>query len=312
MAIRVTQSMLNNQLLRNVSSNLNKMNTLQNQLSTGKKINAPSDDPVGLTFAMRYRNELSSNSQYISNVDSALSFINYTDTALGQIGDVAQRARELMVQGSNTQPDTAYSAIRLELSELYNQLAEIGNSKFNGKYAFNGEQTTAQPYPKLSMDDTSTEAKAYEVTTDLGQVRLELSPSMTLAVNVPGSEIFGEAVTPANETDNDNLFYVLKQACDALDSGRPEQVSGLLAKLDSRINTILEKRSEIGARMNRVELIQGRLGDIEQNLTELQSKTEDADMAYVITNLQMEENVYQASLSTGARLIQPSLIDFLR
>ncbi len=293
MAIRVTQSMLNSQLLRNVSGNLNKMNNLQNQLSTGKKINAPSDDPVGLTFAMRYRNELSSNDQYIRNVDSALSFIEYTDTALGQIGDVVQRARELMVQGSTTQPDTAYSAIKLELGELYNQLTEVGNSKFNGKYAFNGEQTTTEPYPKLGVDDNSTAAKAYQVTTDSGQLKLELSPSMTLAVNVPGNEIFGEAVTPANEADSNNLFYVLKQACDALEGGRPEEVSALLGKLDSRMNTILEKRSEIGARMNRVELIQGRLGDIDQNLTELQSKTEDADLAYVITNLQMEENVYQ-------------------
>ena len=297
MAIRVTQSMMNNQLLRNVSNNMNKMNVLQNQLSTGRKINAPSDDPVGMTFAMRYRNELSSNNQYIRNVDSAVSLLEYTDTALGQAGDVVQRVRELMVQGASSQPQTAYDAIKLEIGELYNQLVEVGNSQFNGKYMFNGEQTTTAPYPKLTIDDVTADVlKPYDTLTDRGQIKYELSPSMILAVNITGSEVFGEPVTEDTQESSDNLFHVLKQAYDALGEGDSKKVSKALGKLDSRINTMLEKRSEVGARMNRVELIQGRLSDIDLNLNELQSKTEDADMAYVITNLQMEENVLSSLL----------------
>ncbi|WP_270166225.1 flagellar hook-associated protein FlgL [Paenibacillus sp. SYP-B4298] len=312
MAIRVTQSMMNTQLLRNVSNNMNKMNTMQNQLSTGQRINAPSDDPVGLTFSMRYRNELSGNSQYIRNVDSAISQIEYTDTALAQAGDVVQRARELMVQGANAQPQSAYDAIKLEIGQLYAQLVEVGNSQFNGKYMFNGEQTTVAPFPKLAIDDASGDPRAQDIATDTGQIKYELSPGMVMAVNISGSEVFGEPVTPDNEATSDNLFHVLKLTYDALSEGDSAKVSELLGRLDSRMNTLLEKRSEVGARMNRVELIQGRLSDIELNLTELQSKTEDADQAFVITNLQMEENVYQASLSAGAKLIRPSLIDFLR
>lgn len=312
MAIRVTQSMMNTQLLRNVSNNMNKMSVLQDQLSTGRRINAPSDDPVGMTFSMRYRNELSGNGQYIRNVDSALSLIEYTDTALAQAGDVVQRVRELMVQGSNEQPQSAYDAIKLEIGQLYAQLVEVGNSQFNGKYMFNGEQTTTAPYPKLTIKDTSGDARAQDVTTDLGQIKYELSPGMVMAVNITGIEFFGEPVTEANEKTSNNLFHILKQTYDALGEGDALKVSKLIGTLDSRINTMLEKRSEVGARMNRIELIEKRLSDIDLNLTELQSKTEDADLAYVITNLQMEENVYQASLSAGAKIIRPSLIDFLR
>jgi len=315
MSLRVTQTMMSNQLLRNVTNNLGRMNNMQNQLSTGKRINAPSDDPVGLTFAMRYRSEISANDQYIRNVDSAKSSLDYTDMALSQVGDVLHRARELMVKGADgSMPQTGYDAIKLEIDELYGQLVEIGNSKFNGKYVFNGEQTETAPYPTTGLDSTDTAAlKAFNVATDTQQIKYELAPGMTLAVNLTGNDIFG---MPLDETgsnaNSDNMFYVLQQVSTALGAGNHQEVSNLLGKMDTRINTLLEQRAEIGARSNRIDLVAGRLEDISINLTSIQSKTEDADLAQVITNLKMEENVYQASLSAGAKIISPSLVDFLR
>lgn len=313
MSLRVTQSMMNAQLLRNVSNNLGRMNSLQNQLSTGKRINAPSDDPVGLTFAMRYRSEIASGEQYIRNTDAAISMIDFTDTMLGQAGDVLHRVRELMVKGADgAQPQTAYDAIKLEIKELYNQMIEIGNSSFNGKHVFNGEQTEKSPYPKVDLDDTSGSLKAYQVASDTGIIRYELSPGMTMAVNVTGNQVFGDPIVADPDTDSDNVFQVLRRVYDALSTGDSEEVSNLLAKIDTRVNTILEMRSEIGARSNRVQLVMDRLEGMNLNLTDAQSKVEDADLALVITNLKMSENVYQASLSAGAKLISVSLVDFLR
>ncbi|WP_020619536.1 flagellar hook-associated protein FlgL [Paenibacillus daejeonensis] len=316
MSLRVTQSMMSNQLLRNVSNNLGRMNTLQDQLSTGKRINAPSDDPVGLTFAMRYRSELGANDQYIRNVDSAKSSLDFTDMALSQVGDVLHRARELMVKGADgTQPQAGYDAIKLEIDELFNQLVEIGNSKFNGKYMFNGEQTETQPYPTTALSNTDPDdLKAYHVATDTQQIKFELAPGMKLAVNLTGNDIFGMPVDPTAgpDADNDNMFDIFRRASEALAEGNHEEVSNLLGNMDSRINILLEQRAEVGARSNRIDLVAGRLEDISLNLTAIKSKTEDADLAFVITNLKMEENVYQASLSAGAKLIRPSLVDFLR
>lgn len=312
MSLRVTQTMMNTQLLRNISSNLGRMNNLQNQLSTGMKINKPSDDPVGITFSLRYRSELQANDQYISNTDSAISLLEYTDTTIGQAGDVLQRARELLVQGANgTLEQTSLNSIKTEISQLYNQLVEIGNSQFNGKQVFNGEQTGTKPYPTITLEDTAS-PKAYAVATDINSVKYELSSSMTMAVNITGNEVFGEPITIEPDTTSDNAFQVLRRAYDLLGAGDQKGISDLIGLVDSRMDKLLTKRSEVGARMNRLELVQNRLSDIDINLQTMSAKTEDADIAGVITNLKTEENVYQASLSVGAQLIRPSLVDFLK
>ncbi|HZG56545.1 flagellar hook-associated protein FlgL [Paenibacillus sp.] len=298
MSLRVTQGMMNAQFLRNISNNIEKMNNLQNQLSTGRKINKPSDDPVGITFSMRYRSELSANDQFQRNVDSALSNLDYVDTMLGQAGSVLQRVRELAVKGASaTNPDTAMESIRIEVDEMYKQLVDIGNSKFNGKYVFNGQLTNEKPYP-----DTG----ASGVDTDSGDLIYELGPGLKMPTNITGQEAFGAS------TDADNVFRLIEQLSADLANNDHDAVSGAIDQIDARMNKLLEARSEVGARVNRIELVQGRLNDIGINLENLQSKTEDADMTEVITKLKMGENVYQAALSTGAKLIQPSLVDFLR
>lgn len=110
----------------------------------------------------------------------------------------------------------------------------------------------------------------------------------------------------------DNVFQIMKDMIANLESGNQTGIEGAMDLVDSRMEKLLDARSTIGARTNRIDLVQGRLKDINVNLQELQSKTEDADMAIVITNLKMAENVYQAALSAGAQLIRPSLVDFMR
>lgn len=323
MSIRVTQSMMNTQLLRNISTNLGRMNILQDQLSTGRKINKPSDDPVGITFALRYRSELDATKQYEKNVGSALSQLEYMDTTIGQAGDVMQRVRELLVRGSNsTFEQSSLDAIKIEISQLYNQMVEIGNSQFNGKTMFNGELTDDKPYPVTELgaaiDPAATPPvlKAYHVNTDTGAINYELSAGMTMKVNMTGSEIFGAALSPtatqAEIEASDNVFVLLQRAHDMLEASDQEGLSNMLGQIDSRMQTMLTKRSEVGARYNRLEIIQDRLSDITLNLKTVQASVEDADIAAVITNLKTEENIYQASLSVGAQLIRPSLVDFLR
>lgn len=319
MSMRVTQSMMNTQLLRNISNNLGRMNNLQNQLSTGKRINAPSDDPIGITFALRYRSELGANDQYTKNVDSAISMLQYTDTTIGQAGDVMQRVREILVQGANgTYEQTSLDSIKTEISQLYNQMIEIGNSQFNGKQVFNGEQTDDKPYSVMTLEQpidplaVPPQQKAYNNATDNGSIQYELAAGMTMGVNLTGNEVFGDPIASDMDTSSDNVFQLLRRAYDMLSTGDQTGISNLIGQVDTRMSTMLTKRAEIGARVNRIEIIQNRLSDIGINLQTVQSKTEDADMSMVITNMKTEENVYQASLSVGAQLIRPSLVDFLR
>jgi flagellar hook-associated protein 3 FlgL len=313
MSLRVTQSMLNTQLLRNITNNMSRMNTLQNQLSTGMKINKPSDDPVGITFALRYRSELQANDQYAENVSSTLSQLQYADTTVGQAGDVMQRFRELLVTGANgTYEQTSLDAMQIEIKQLYNQMIEIGNSQFNGKQMFNGELTGTKPYPTTAIDEAvdlnadPPKLKAYQTATDNQTVKYELSSGMTLGFSMTGNAIFGDALsataTPEEQAASDNAFMLLQRAYDMLGSGDQEGIQKLIGQVDTRLDQILTAR----------EIISSRLEDIDLNLQTVRAKTEDADMSQVITQMKTEENVYQASLSVGAQLIRPSLVDFLR
>lgn len=295
---RVTQSMMSSQLLRNLNTNMRQMDNLQNQLSTGRKLNKPSDDPVGITYSMRYRSELSANEQYEKNADAAQSWLDFTDTVLGQAGDVFQRVRELAVQGANgTNTPESLNSIKSEIGQLYEQLVQIGNSEFNGKYVFNGQFTDVAPY---------TSASAATEMTDAVHIQYEVSPGVKMPVSTTGNEVFGAP------SDDDNAFKVLKDLISALDSADSSAVGDVLGKLDSRYDKFLEVRADVGAKTNRLEHAENRLKDININLESLQSKTEDADLSEVITRFLMSENVYRSSLSAGSKLIQPSLVDFLR
>lgn len=304
MTTRVTQGMLNTQLLRNINSNLNRMNEGQNQLSTGRKINKPSDDPVGISFSLRYRSEVSANEQYESNVDAAISWLDYTDTTLGQANSVIQRVRELAVEGANdTNPQTALDAIKSEIDQLYKQMVTIGNSEFNGKYVFNGQLTDKPPY---------TEATASTDAVDQGEIKFEIGTGVRLAANIPGNKVFGDADDPNNPGTKDNIFKVIQDLSAALGAGDTTEVSNIIGRLDTQNDRFLEVRADVGAKSNRIELAQSRLQDISINLQSLQSKAEDADISEVITNLKTDENVYQASLSVGSKIISASLVDFLK
>ncbi|MEK4665336.1 flagellar hook-associated protein FlgL [Priestia sp. FSL H7-0729] len=306
--MRITNNMLSSQLLLNLNRNAQQMNNTQTQLATGRKINKPSDDPVGITYSLRYRAELSSNDQYQKNVDSAISWLEFNDTVMNQAGNAVQRLRELTVQASTgTNPQSALDSINEEVKQLKEQLIDISNSKLNGKYIFNGETYDVKPYDFPSnADGTLDTTNATSVVTDKGKINFIVGESVQLPINVSGNEVFG------TETEEDNLFNIVNNIMKALTEGNQKELSNQLNNIDSRTDKMLAIRSEIGAKTNRVDLMMGRLDDLGINLTDLQSKVEDADYAELAMQSKIQENIYNASLSAGAKIISPSLVDFLR
>jgi len=300
MTLRVTQGMMHMQLMRNLNRNMNQMSELQNQTATGRKINKPSDDPVGITYSVRYRSELAANEQYTKNVDMALSWLDYNDTVLGQAGEVLKRVKELAVQGANgTNSQVSLDSIKNEMIQLKNQLVDIANSKFNGKYVFNGENYDQVPYDKTNPRSSET---------DTGIINYSVGVNMTMDINFTGNKVFGPE-DPEGTTDN--MFSVLDRVIKALEDGVHDDVEAEFTHIDTNINRILNVRAEVGARTNRVELLQNRLADFKINLTDMQSKTEDADYEKLLIDAQINENIYQASLSVGAKIVSKSLVDFL-
>ncbi|MEF3353338.1 flagellar hook-associated protein FlgL [Paenibacillus sp. GYB006] len=306
--IRVTSNMMSNQLMMNINRNAKQLNDTQLQMSTGMKINKPSDDPVGITYALRYRTELNSNAEYQSNVDSAISWLDYSDTVVSQTNEVLQRMRELTVTASSgTNPQSALESIRLEVNQLKEQFIDIGNSQLNGKYVFNGENYNQKPYDFAKNAENVSDTTGFtKDMIDTGNVNYAVGSGIQLAINVSGNDVMGSA------DDKDNVFAIADRLSEALKAGDLDAISAELAQMDTRVEKLTAAQAGIGAKMNRIELMQNRLGDMEYNLTSLQAKTEDADYAELAVRSQIQENIYNATLSVGAKIISSSLVDFLR
>ncbi|WP_178023361.1 flagellar hook-associated protein FlgL [uncultured Paenibacillus sp.] len=298
MALRVTSNMMSNQVLRNLNRNLNKMSEQQNQLSTGRKLNKPSDDPVGVTYALRYRSELSANDQYSRNVDTALGWLDTTDSVMSQAEDVMNRLKELAVQASTgSNPQSALNSIASEFQELKKQLSDLGNTQINGKFIFNGQTYDIKPYD--ANDPSSAE-------TDSGAVEYTVGQGVTFQINTSGNDFFGE------KNGTDNVFSIIDRMLTAMSTSSFPDIAKEVENIDSRLNKMVSVHAETGARTNRVELMQTRLENESLGLTELQSKTEDADIAELMIKSNVSSNIYQASLSAGAKIITPTLVDFIK
>lgn len=286
--MRVTQSMLSNNMLRNLSSNYNKMGKLQDQLTTQKRITRPSDDPVVAMLGLGYRDSLNKVQQYSRNISEATNWLDSTDDAISQGVKVLQRIRELTVQASNgTYEEAQRGAIAVEVDQLKEQLETIAQTQVGGKYIFNGENTNKAPTAGDFSD---------------GDIELEIFDGIKLNVNTKGSELFKSVF---NTLDSLKSKLEDKTASDT-------DISGFLDTLDSEIDHFLKIQADVGAKQNRVDMMKDRLSSQETIATEIMSKNEDVEIEKVITELITQESVQRAALSVGARIIQPSLIDFLR
>lgn len=286
--MRVTQSMLSNNMLRNLSNNYNKMGKLQDQLTTQKRITRPSDDPVVAMLGLGYRDSLNKVQQYSRNISEATNWLDSTDDAISQGVKVLQRIRELTVQASNgTYEEGQRGAIAVEVDQLKEQLETIAKTQVGGKYIFNGENTNKAPAVGNFSD---------------GDIELEIFDGIKLNVNTKGSELFKSVF---NTLDSLKSKLEDKTASDT-------DISGFLDTLDSEIDHFLKIQADVGAKQNRVDMMKDRLSSQETIATEIMSKNEDVEIEKVITELITQESVQRAALSVGARIIQPSLVDFLR
>ena len=300
--MRVTQSMLNSQLLRDINNNLQRMAKNQERLASQSMVNRPSDDPVASTLILRYREELAANYQYQRNVDDAMSWLEQYDSALNEVNAILQAAREEALRAANgTNPETSMEAIAQKIGQLYDQLIAVGNTQFKGKYIFNGKETQTKPYGDLTAPHTADDSNTIE---------FEVMPGVLIQINSLGSAVFGDT----SGSGTDNAFDILKDLESALLASPPDTdaIQTAIGNLDNRIDKVLSQWTDIGARMNRLELIQSRLEDEDYNLQKLLSAAQDTDVAKIYMLLKTDENVYQASLSVGAQIIRPSLVDFLR
>ena len=293
--MRVTHPMLHQNSINNMSQNLSRWEKTNSQVSSGKSLQRPSDDPFGVSKAMNLKSALATNEQYERNTNEATLWLDETDQTINSMVSVMQRARELAIQGdTGTQSEHGRNVIAAEVEELTEQIRQFANSKVNGNYLFNGLNTNEAPFPNPDSYETNS--------FDTGSKTISIGDGVSVKVNVTADQLFG------NAEDEANLFKELNDLAENIRSGE----SVPLEQLDKGLERILTAAAEVGARQNRVEAINNRIKDSTLELTSMLSKTEDVDYSVAMTKLKSEESIYQASLAATAKLIQPSLMDFLR
>ncbi|MDQ0218419.1 flagellar hook-associated protein FlgL [Peribacillus cavernae] len=287
--MRVTQSMLSNNMLRNLSNSYNRMGKLQDQLSTQKKFTKPSDDPVSAMMGMNYRTDLNRIEQYTRNIGEVKNWVDSTDDALDKGILALQRIRELTVQANNgTLEGDQRKSIAEEIKQLKEHLQDIGDTQVGGQYIFNGQKTNVRPSESGVFDS--------------GEINLEVFSGIKIQVNTSGEKLFGDMLGANGD---------IQQLVTKLENNE-SGIGDMLDTIDSNIDNFLSARAQIGAKQNRVDLMEDRLSQQEVFSTRILSDNEDIDVEKVIMELTTQESVHRAALSVGSRIIQPSLVDFLR
>lgn len=304
--MRVTQSMLSSNMLRNLNTSYSKMSKYQDMVDSGKVITRPSDDPVVAVKGMGYRIDLDKNQQYQRNLREANTWLDTTDEALDQVGGALKRVKELIVQAANdTNTTDDRQKINAEMQQIKEQLRDIANTKVGENYIFSGTHTNQPLY------DDKTGPQNPVITTG-GQKPIEINvfDGISMNINTPGADLFKD------------IDGFMEHVTTLLESGATGQQIGdalglkvngnAIPGLDGIYESALASRADVGARQNRVELMGNRLSLQEVNVTKQMSVNEDTDYAKTITEMVTQESIHQAALSVGAKIIQQTLVDFIR
>jgi flagellar hook-associated protein 3 FlgL len=296
------------------------MENLQMETATLKKLNRPSDDPVGAAKVLEVRTDKVNNDQFQVNAKLAQAFLDNTDHALEDLSEIVMRAKEIAINQSSNASSTAETRLGVseEVNQLFQRAVATGNRRIGDRYIFGGYRTTIPP-----VDSEG----GYRG--DDGQMMVEVGREVFLGVNVPGHEVFNthpessadkrninrslanEGALPP-DSQNVNLYQQLKALRTGLLTGDVEIIRDSLTGFDDLLSKVIATRAKIGSR---VQSIEGNISALDRhNITnaQLTSSIEDADMTQVVSDLAKEETVFKSSLASSKHLIQPTLLDFLR
>jgi len=297
---RITESMTGRRLLYDLNASTTLVAKYQRQISSGQRMEKPSDDPLATHTAMRLRSELQSLSNDQRSISDAKGWLDTTEAALGSITDVVQRANELALQGANgTLAQKDRNKVADEIDQLIETAKSAANASYGGRFVFSGTETDQQPYAVGGPDTWNGDTG--------GTIYRQVGAGQTITVNVRGEDVLGSGGADGK------LLSTLRSLAANLRSGNVAAIRATdLGNLQTNLETVTAARGVTGALTTRIESAGQRLAQIEEATTGLLAEAESTDIAKALIQLTTQQSVYQAALKSGQTLIQPSLLDFLR
>lgn len=307
--MRVTNKLMADTITSNLFKNTERLLDIQNTIASGKRINKPSDDPVGMGKVLDYRKTISIIDQYNRNIGHAQSWLGLADSALSSVDELLIRAKELAVsQATETASEETRLIAAEEMKNIYDQIIQLANTKSGNSYIFAGHITDTTPFTR-NADGIEGTADDFDAVYhgDTGEISIIIGEDVDIKINENGEAIFQNAAS-----GGENIFDTLRDLIAGLEADDTAAISDQIEPLDDALDQILGIRANVGAKMNRLEITENYWAEFQLNVSKMLSDTEDADMTKAITDLTTQEAVYQASLAVAARVIQPTLVDFLR
>ncbi len=293
--MRVSNNQIYNMANRYLNQNSSAYFDANEQVSSGKKINRPSDDPNGAGRVTRYRADLSRLNQYKENITHAKTFLNQTESALNQMNDLRVSAKEIALQGANGNHSSAeLSNMAGSIADIKSQLVSLANTQVGDEYIFGGYDVSSSPY------DSSGNYSG-----DSGEMEIRIGKNSTIKLNFPGDSVLGAS-------GGVDLFQTLTDLETALSGNDLSGIQDGIGNLDSAEKQIMSAWSITGYRMNNLDGASSTLDQINLDTTKMISDTEDVDMSEAMMNFSKQELALQAVMASSAKILQTNLLNFLK
>lgn len=292
--MRITSTMSYLNLLQDINRAQESAQTAQNQVSSGKKVLKPSDDPTAAADIVQLTSEGAEADQYARNVTFAQSKLQVTDGVLDNVQQMVERARSL---GQASLGDlTASSANITELNGLRDQILSAANTTYQGQFIFGGSVSTTPPYVKNPDSSVS-----YNGNT--GNMSVQVTRTTALPTQVAGSDIFSGPV---------NVFDVMSNLSTAIQNGDQTAINDAVNQLGQFDDNVSTARSKVGGYLNLATDVQSQLSTANVARASNLSQEQDADLPTAISEMTQSQQTLQAALAVGARVSQVSILDFLQ
>lgn len=307
--MRVTDNATTRMVLATLQKQQEKVYTLQQQLSSGMRINAPSDDPASAQQALDMKVLIAANGQYSRNIDTGNTWLSQMDSSLSDMNNVMVRVRELATQMANGIYDAgARQNAANEIQGLKDQLISLGNTQIGGKYIFGGFVSDQPPF--ISTDGVPTPADLagdYKGTDDA--INVQIDQQSFMAINYSGGKLL-RGGTPPGSSGTD-IIGLMDGLITALNANDTDSVRGSITSINSSIQQLQAAQGEVGARENRLEKAGEILTGTRDYLTKALSEKQDVDFLQVLSDLTKQQTAYQATLEATAMFAKISLLDYM-
>jgi flagellar hook-associated protein 3 FlgL len=296
---RITNQMSSQMTLAGIESALDRLDSTQQELSTGKSINQPSDNPSGTALALQLNTDLSNLTGYSNNVTDGTGWATAQSSALTDITNCVQRIQELTTEAANgTQTTADQQASAQEVNQLIDQIKQDANTQYNGQYVFSGSATSTAPYQSGSNDTYGGNS---------GTVTRTIGPNTTLTISANLQGVLGNG----QSAGDGQLLDTLRTISSDMQSGNSSGLNTDLSSISTNLNSLSGLSANVGAVQDRLQMASSRIQTLQTSDTQVLSSTQDADMASTEISYSTQQAALTAALQAGANIVQESLMNFL-